>query len=299
MEPRNFPGFLFIYPLNSVKNYFSLVKFSHTVFALPFAVIGFFLGVKHAGIPPDWTLFIKVLLCMVFARTSAMAFNRFADRKVDAENLRTRSREIPSGVISPAAALTLVILSAVLFIITTYSINTLCFYLSPIAIAIILGYSLTKRFTALCHFILGLGLSLAPIGAYLSVTGAFNPLPLLFSACVLMWVSGFDIIYALQDEDFDKEHKLFSIPAAVGKKTALMVSTIAHVLSAILIIIAGAYASLGILYWIGATIFIAMLIYQHTLVKPNDLRKINVAFFTTNGIASVVFAIFVLFDLLG
>jgi 4-hydroxybenzoate polyprenyltransferase len=298
LEPRNFPGFLFIYQLSSVKNYFSLVKFSHTVFALPFAVIGFFLGVKHTGSPPNWTLFVKVLLCMVFARTSAMAFNRFADREVDAENARTRSREIPSGVIRPAAALTLVILSALLFIITTYTINTLCFYLSPVAITVVLGYSLTKRFTALCHFILGLGLSLAPIGAYLSVTGEFNPLPLLFSACVLMWVSGFDIIYALQDEDFDKQHKLFSIPAAVGKKTALMISNVAHALSGILIIIAGAYASLGILYWIGAAVFIALLIYQHTLVKPNDLRKINVAFFTTNGIASVVFAIFVLFDLL-
>jgi 4-hydroxybenzoate polyprenyltransferase len=291
-------GVYFCYPLSSVKNYFSLVKFSHTVFALPFAVIGFFLGVKHTGASPDWTLFIKVLLCMVFARTSAMAYNRFADRNVDADNERTRSREIPSGKISPAAALTLVILSALLFIITTYSINMLCFYLSPVALAIVLGYSLTKRFTALCHFILGLGLSLAPIGAYLAVTGTFNPLPLLFSACVLMWVSGFDIIYALQDEDFDRQHKLFSIPAAVGKNTSLMISNIAHALSAVLIIIAGAYASLGIWYWIGSAFFIALLIYQHTLVKPNDLRKINVAFFTTNGIASVVFAIFVLFDLL-
>ena len=298
MQPRNSPGFIFIHLLSAVRNYFSLVKFSHTVFALPFAVIGFFLGVKHTGTSPDWTLFIKVLLCMVFARTSAMAFNRFADREVDAENIRTRSREIPSGKISPAAALTLVILSAVLFIVTTYTINRLCFYLSPVAIAIVLGYSLTKRFTALCHFILGLGLSLAPIGAYLAVTGEFNPVPVLFSACVLMWVSGFDIIYALQDEDFDRQHKLFSIPAAVGKKSALMISNIAHALSAILILVAGAYASLGLWYWIGSAVFIAMLIYQHTLVKPDDLRKINLAFFTTNGVASVVFAIFVLFDLL-
>jgi len=235
---------------------------------------------------------------MVFARTSAMAFNRFADKEVDAENIRTRTREIPAGKISPAAALTLVLFSAVLFIVTTYTINPLCFYLSPVALAVVLGYSLTKRFTALCHFILGLGLSLAPIGAYLAVTGVFHPLPILFSACVLMWVSGFDIIYALQDEDFDRQHKLFSIPAAVGKKSALMISNIAHALSAILIIIAGSYASLGLWYWIGAAVFIAMLIYQHTLVKPDDLRKINLAFFTTNGVASVVFAIFVLFDLL-
>jgi 4-hydroxybenzoate polyprenyltransferase len=291
-------GVYFIYPLSSARNYFSLVKFSHTIFALPFAVIGFFLGVRAKGTSPDWSLFVKVLLCMVFARTAAMAFNRYADRKVDAENERTRSREIPSGIISPFAAITLVILSSLLFIFTAYSINDLCFYLSPVALAIVLGYSLTKRFTALCHFILGLGLSLAPIGAYLAVTGTFNIVPLIFSACVLMWVSGFDIIYALQDEDFDRQHKLFSIPAAVGKKDALMISNIAHALSAILIISAGAYASFGTWYWIGTSVFIAMLIYQHTLVKPNDLRKINVAFFTTNGIASVVFAIFVLFDIL-
>ena len=235
---------------------------------------------------------------MVFARTSAMAFNRYADRDVDAVNERTRIREIPAGKISPTSALTLVIFSAFLFIVTTYSINNICFYLSPVALAIVLGYSLTKRFTALCHFILGLGLSLAPIGAYLAVTGTFHFLPLLFSGCVLLWVSGFDIVYALQDDEFDRQHKLFSIPASVGKKTAIRFSTIAHALSAAFIVLAGWYASLGLWYWIGAVIFISLLIYQHTLIKADDLRKINVAFFTTNGIASVVFAIFVLFDLL-
>lgn len=260
-------------------------------------MIGFFLGVKYNGTSPDWTLFLKVVLCMVFARTAAMAFNRYADRSVDAKNARTKSREIPSGIISSNAALLLIISSALLFILTAYYINSICFYLSPVALAVVLGYSLTKRFTALCHFILGLGLSLAPIGAYLAVTGAFGSLPLFFSACVLMWVSGFDIIYALQDEDFDKENKLFSIPAAFGKRNALRISNLAHFACAVFILGAGMLGSFGLWYWSGTVIFIALLFYQHSLVKPDDLRKVNLAFFTTNGIASVVFAIFVLVDL--
>ena len=284
--------------MSSIRNYLSLVKFSHTVFALPFACIGFFLGVKHSGHPPDYTLFIKVILCMVFARTAAMAFNRYADRDMDAVNERTRSREIPSGKISTTAALLLVIVSAGLFIITTWFINPICFYLSPVALLIVLGYSLTKRFTALCHFILGLGLSLAPIGAFLAVTGEFGLLPILFSASVLTWVAGFDIIYALQDEDFDAKQKLFSIPALAGKKSALRIARFAHFISAAFIIMAGIYALHGTWYWVGAAIFVGLLIYQHTLVKPNDLRKVNIAFFTTNGFASVLFAFFVLIEIL-
>ena len=235
---------------------------------------------------------------MVFARTAAMAFNRYADRDVDAVNERTRSREIPSGKISSTAALMLVIVSSGLFILTTWFINPVCFYLSPVALLIVLGYSLTKRFTALCHFILGLGLSLAPIGAFLAVTGEFRLLPILFSASVLTWVAGFDIIYALQDEDFDAKQKLFSIPALTGKKSALRISRFAHFISAAFIITAGIYALHGAWYWIGAAVFIGLLIYQHTLVKPNDLRKVNIAFFTTNGFASVLFAFFVLVEIL-
>ena len=235
---------------------------------------------------------------MVFARTAAMAFNRYADRDVDARNERTKTREIPSGKISTASALFLVTASAVLFIATTYFINPLCFYLSPLALLIVLGYSYTKRFTALCHFILGLGLSLAPIGAYLAVTGEFDLLPLLFSGCVLTWVGGFDIIYALQDEEFDKQQKLYSVPALVGKKNALVISNAAHLVSAALVLFAGYSAGLGTWYWTGSFIFIGLLVYQHTLVKPDDLRKVNLAFFTTNGIASVVFAAFVLADIL-
>jgi 4-hydroxybenzoate polyprenyltransferase len=281
-----------------IKSYLSFIKFSHTIFALPFAVIGFFLGVKHTSQIPDWLLFLKIILCMVFARTAAMAYNRYADRKIDSINDRTREREIPSGKISSAAAITLVIISSLLFITTTYFINTICFYLSPVALAVVLGYSLTKRFTWLCHFILGLGLSLAPIGAYLAVTGKFDLLPLHFSAAVLAWVSGFDIIYALQDEKFDQTQHLYSVPAKVGSEKALNIARLLHLFSAGILIDAGMDAHFGIFYWLGVLAFSILLIYQHTLVRHDDLSKVNLAFFTTNGIASLVFACFVVAELL-
>lgn len=235
---------------------------------------------------------------MVFARSAAMAFNRYLDRSFDAQNPRTAIREIPAGIISANSALLFTIIMSALFIITTYFINTICFALSPVALLVVLGYSFTKRFTPLCHLVLGLGLSLAPIGAYLAVTGKFELLPILFSFTVLFWVSGFDIIYALQDEEFDKKYKLKSIPAWLGKTKALRVSEVLHVLSGLCIIAAGCYGHFGIWYWIGVALFIGLLIYQHLLVKPDDLSKVNMAFFTTNGIASVVFAVFVITDIL-
>jgi 4-hydroxybenzoate polyprenyltransferase len=243
-------------------------------------------------------LFFYMLLCMVFARSSAMAFNRYIDRNIDKKNPRTAIREIPSGIISASSTLFFVIVNSVLFIFTSWLINDLCFFLSPIALLIILGYSYTKRFTWLCHVILGMGLSLAPIGAYLSVTGEFNLLPLLFSFAVLFWVSGFDIIYALQDEEFDKSNELLSIPVVLGKTRALRLSALLHIITVIFIIIAGIKGEFGFLYWTGATIFFSLLIYQHSLVKPHDLNKVNLAFFTTNGIASIVFAILVILDLI-
>jgi len=189
------------------------------------------------------------------------------------------------------------IINCLLFIACTFFINQLCFFLSPVALLVVLGYSYTKRFTPLCHLILGLGLSLAPIGAYLAVTGKFDLLPILFSITVLFWVSGFDIIYALQDEEFDKTNKLYSIPAWLGKAKALRVSEFLHLLSAVCVLYAGWLGNFGWLYWIGAVIFIGMLVYQHSIVKPNDLKRVNIAFMTANGIASVVFAIFVIADL--
>lgn len=281
----------------NVKKYLSFVKFSHTIFALPFALIGFFLAIQYAGYQFDWLIFIYVVLCMVFARNAAMAFNRYVDRDIDKLNPRTKQREIPAGKITEKSALFFVILNSVLFIATTWFINSLVFYLSPIALFVILGYSYTKRFTALCHFILGIGLALAPIGAYLSVTAKFDLLPIIFSFVVLFWTSGFDIIYALQDDDFDKKHNLNSIPAYIGKKNALQLSSFLHLLVAVLIIWAGLYASFGLWYWLGAGFFIFLLVYQHLIIKEDDLSKVNLAFFTTNGIASVVFAFFTIIGL--
>lgn len=281
-----------------MKKYLSLVTFTHTIFAMPFAFIGYFLAVTTTSFRFDWEKLVMMILCMVFARNSAMAFNRYLDRDIDSKNPRTKQRDIPSGRISPASALTFTIVNCLLFIITTWFINDLCFYLSPVALLVVLGYSATKRFTALCHLVLGLGLSLAPIGAYLVITGQFALTPLFFSFAVLCWVSGFDIIYALQDEDFDRSENLHSIPAWLGKVNALRLSTFLHVLSA-LFVIAPAFLTpvgFGYLYYAGIVFFCAMLIYQHLLVKPNDLSRVNFAFMTTNGIASVVFAVFFLLD---
>lgn len=284
--------------VKKINNYLSLVKFSHTVFAMPFALIGFTIAITRPETEFEVFTLLKVILCMVFARTAAMAFNRYIDRDIDSRNSRTAIREIPKGVISPAAALTLVVLSSLAFILTTYTINKICFYLSPVALLVVLGYSLTKRFTWLCHLILGIGLSLAPIGAYLAVTGVFDWLPLLFSFTVITWVSGFDIIYALQDEEFDRSLKLNSMPVAFGKKGALNISIILHFFSVLFVFVAGIYLPFGITYWIGFSIFAILITYQHLIVKPNDLSRVNLAFFTTNGIASIVFAGFVMADLL-
>ena len=279
-----------------MKNYLSLIKFSHTIFALPFAIIGFVLGMAdHAGVFNNQK-FLLMLACMVFARSAAMAFNRYIDRAFDEKNPRTKSREIPAGIISPNKALFYVIINSLLFISATYFINTICFYLSPIALLVVLGYSYTKRFTAMCHFVLGLGLALAPIGAYLSVTATFSMLPLWYSLAVITWVSGFDIIYAMQDVEIDSELQLNSIPNALGKVHALQLSSLLHVLSFLFVLIPIFFFPFGIYYWIGLGIFAAMLIYQHSIVKPSDLSKVNIAFMTTNGIASVAFALFFLLD---
>ncbi|HMU46263.1 MAG TPA: UbiA-like polyprenyltransferase [Chitinophagaceae bacterium] len=296
-----------------IKNYLSFIKFSHTIFAMPFALIGFALGIfEYTSVIPGWhtkvfppqfdwnrllRLLILVIGCMIFARSAAMAFNRYLDRDIDAKNPRTAIREIPKGIITPQNALAFTVVCCLLFIACTFFINRLCFYLSPVALAVVLGYSYTKRFTPLCHLILGLGLSLAPIGAYIAVTGIFALLPILFSIAVLFWVSGFDIIYALQDEEFDRSQNLYSIPAWLGKKKGLRISELLHLVSAVAIIAAGLYGNFGWLYWIGAAIFIGMLVYQHSIVTPNDLKRVNLAFMTANGIASVVFAIFVILDL--
>ncbi|GAB3423756.1 UbiA-like polyprenyltransferase [Niabella aquatica] len=286
---------------------------------MPFAMIGFFLGFRiFQNVYKDdallidmpywdtfkilfrekWLTLLLVILCMIFARSAAMAFNRYLDRHFDAKNPRTAVREIPAGILKADRVLWFTIFNSILFIVCTYFINPVCLYLSPVALAVVLGYSYTKRFTSLCHLVLGLGLSLAPIGAYLAVTGRFDVLPVLFSFAVIFWVSGFDIIYALQDEEFDRSNDLYSIPSALGKKKALRVSELLHFLSAACVIVAGINGGFGWLYWAGIAVFTGMLVYQHSIVKPNDLRRVNLAFMTANGIASVVFAIFVIADLL-
>jgi 4-hydroxybenzoate polyprenyltransferase len=290
--------------MSQIKNYLRLIRFSHTIFAMPFALIGFCLGlfsIYHSGSRPVGrdVLFrlLLVLLCMIFARSAAMAFNRWLDLRFDAINPRTALREIPAGVISRNKALLFVLVTSAAFVFCTWWINPLCFYLSFVALAVVLGYSYTKRFTPLCHLILGIGLSLAPIGAYLAVTGSFAWLPLLFSLTVIFWVSGFDIIYALQDEEFDRAQRLYSMPSWLGKSKALKVSEILHLLSAAFVVAAGWYGHFGIWFWVGFAVFAGMLLYQHALVKPDDLSRVNLAFMTANGVASIVFAVFVVADL--
>ena len=284
-----------------IKNYLSLIKFSHTIFALPFAIVGFILGLLDSNNIFDIKKLVLIVLCMVFARSAAMAFNRYVDRDIDKLNSRSAEREIQKGLISSKAALVFIIFNCILFVATTYFINSICFYLSPVALLVVLGYSLTKRFTFLCHLILGLGLSLAPIGAYLAITGSFGIISVLFGISVLFWVSGFDIIYALQDEYFDKEQRLYSIPSYFGGNKALVISRILHLISIASISSATIFAfqnyeTIGILSIIGLIIFSMLVIYQHTLVKVNDLSKVNMAFFTTNGIASVIYGSLFIID---
>jgi len=278
----------------TLSNYTRLVKFEHTIFALPFALIGFFMAVVKEPNGLSIILLLKVIGCMILARNAAMGFNRYLDRSIDAANPRTAMREIPAGVVSPNKALAFVIINSLLFVVMSWWINNLCFYLSPVALLVILGYSYTKRVTPLCHFILSSGLALAPIGAYLAVTGQFAIAPLLFSMVVFFWVSGFDIIYACQDVDFDREYHLNSIPAMTGVKTALQLSVLVHLIAVIFVLSAGIVLNSGWLYWVGSTIFIGLLTYQHLIIRPDDLSRVNLAFFTTNGIASVLFAIFVI-----
>ena len=283
--------------LKTAGNYLSLVKFMHTVFAMPFALIGFTLAVTTTANEFSFRLLLLIVLCMVFARNAAMGFNRLADRKFDSLNPRTEQREIPSGKVGVKSAGIFVAVNAILFVISAGLINKLTLFLSPVALTVILGYSLTKRFTFLCHFILGLGLSLAPIGAYISVTGSFHYLPIIYSLIVLTWVSGFDIIYALQDDEFDRKNNLHSIPSLTGRKKALAISGIVHFLTFILVVAAGIAGHGKVFYLIGAIVFTGLLLWQHLLVKPDDLSRVTLAFQTTNGIASVVYALFVILDL--
>ncbi len=234
---------------------------------------------------------------MVTARNAAMAFNRYLDRDIDAINPRTAMRDIPAGKISAQNALIFTIVNCLLFVTATYFINSLCFMLSPIALFVVLFYSYTKRITPLCHLVLGAGLGLAPIGAYMVITGQFATVPVLYGFAVLTWVSGFDIIYALQDEAFDRANNLNSIPVWLGTKGAMRVSECLHVLSFVFVLIPAFLMPVGWIYYLGVVFYGALLIYQHTLFSSTNLSRVNRDFMTTNGYASVIFAVFYLLDI--
>ncbi|MEI7662083.1 MAG: UbiA-like polyprenyltransferase [Bacteroidota bacterium] len=282
---------------SGIANYFSLVKINHTIFSLPFAMIGFSLAIKAHGENLNLRLLFVVLLCVFFARNAAMGFNRYVDREFDKKNPRTALREIPSAIIQPRSALVFVIINALLFILFSSFLNPLCLVLSPAALLVVLGYSLTKRFTYLSHLFLGLGLALAPIGAYLAVTARFDLLPLIYSFVVIFWVAGFDILYALQDISFDKSENLKSLPVILGQRNALVLSAIFHLVAVGLVTLGGLTGHFGLLYWVGAAIFSMLLCYEHLIVKPNDISRVDLAFATLNGMASVIFACFVIADL--
>ena len=284
--------------MNILARYASLVRFAHTIFALPFALIGYVSALVLCDIAFDgWTL-VKILLCMVFARNAAMGFNRLVDRDIDAENPRTASREIPSGAITPKQAAWFVAVNAVGFLVTAALINRMTFFLSPVALFIILSYSYMKRSSAWTHIVLGVSLAMAPAGAYIAVTASLGIAPLILAGVVITWVAGFDIIYSMQDAEFDRAHGLHSIPARFSNGKALAISLLLHLVSIYAILIFGIYYDLGNWYWIGAGLFIALLLTEHILVTPRRQRCIGIAFGIFNGVASAIYAVFTITALL-
>lgn len=284
-------------PSVRIKSFFSLVKFSHTIFAMPFALFGFALGIYDNNNEFELRVLLLIILCMVLARNAAMAFNRYADKNIDRLNPRTAKREIPSGVISARAALIFVIINSVLFIVASGFINKLTLFLSPVALIVILGYSFTKRFTSYSHLFLGLALALAPVGSYISVTGRFEFVPILVGLMVLTWVGGFDIIYSQQDAEFDSDNKLHSIPSRFGNKGASVISVLLHSLSTVLAAAIGLLMDAGLVYYAGVVIFGSLLAIEHIVARPGDSKSVNMAFATINSYAGVTFVAFAIVDM--
>ena len=282
----------------SVSKYLRLVKFSHTIFAMPFALVAFAYALWSSDAEFSWWLLLQVVLCMVFARNVAMGFNRWADRDIDKDNPRTASREIPSGQISPRNALAFVIINALLFVATASTINLLTALLSPVALAVVMFYSYCKRFTSWAHLVLGLSLAIAPAGAYIAVTGTLTFAPCLLSLVVLTWTGGFDIIYALQDAAFDRERGLHSIPSRFSVATSLYISIALHCVSVAALILFATYLPQGWLLWCGVGLFTAILVAEHILVTPTRQRSIGIAFGTLNGLASLTLALFVIANII-
>ena len=288
--------------MNTIQKYARLVKFSHTIFAMPFAMLSFTYALWSAPAAYDmgwWIrLLVQVVLCMVFARNVAMGFNRWADRDIDARNPRTADREIPAGVIKPRAAMAFVVINALLFIVVAATINPLTAWLSPVALAVVMAYSLCKRFTSLAHLVLGLALGIAPVGAYIAVRGAFSLEACILSVVVLTWTGGFDIIYALQDADFDRREGLHSIPARFSARTSLGISIALHVVSVAALVWFATFLPSSIWTWAGVGIFAAILTLEHILVTPTRTRHIGIAFGTLNGLASLTLAVLLIIGLL-
>ncbi len=268
-----------------LKIILDMIKFEHTIFALPFAIMSAF--VASDGLPA-WDKIGWILVAMVGARSCAMAFNRLADAKIDKANPRTAIRAIPTGKIGKKEVWVFTLVSAALLVFAAYKLNRLAFALSPVALAVIMGYSYTKRFTSLSHLWLGISLSIAPIGAWIAIKGRFDWTPMLIGLAVLLWTAGFDMIYACQDLDFDRRHGLYSIPTRFGIRGALWLSSALHVVTVAILIAIAPLTGFGILYLVGVGIVSIILIYEHVIVKPNDLSRVNLAFFTLNGMVSLV-----------
>ena len=269
--------------VDQLRTVLEMIKFEHTLFALPFAFLGMILAARGW---PAWSTVGWIVVAMVGARSAAMAFNRLADRRIDAENPRTADRALPAGEISPAFVAVFVVVSLAVLLVAAWRLNPLALKLAPVAIVVLLGYSYTKRFTSLAHLVLGLALAGAPIGAWIAVRGSVEATPLLLGAAVLLWVAGFDILYALQDREFDRERGLHSIPAALGETGALVVSALLHLaMLGCLVALPRTYPlELGVLYWIGVAGCALLLTYQHWIVRPGDLSRLNAAFFLANGL---------------
>lgn len=285
--------------MSKILDYLRLVKFSHTIFAMPFALLAFtYAWVTSEPSHPLWLLLLQVVGCMVFARNVAMGFNRWADRDIDAENPRTAMREIPAGKVSPRGALLFIVINAILFIVVAATINPLCGWLSPVALAIVMFYSYCKRFTALAHIVLGVSLGIAPVGATMAVTGA-APLECWILALVVMsWCAGFDIIYALQDADFDRQRGLHSIPSHFSATTSLIISGLLHMLSIALLLWYATYQPQSWLLYLGCAIFTAIVASEHYIVTPTRQRNIGIAFGTFNALASLSLALCLIANLL-
>ncbi|MDQ2869563.1 MAG: putative 4-hydroxybenzoate polyprenyltransferase [Acidobacteriota bacterium] len=281
--------------VRSVRTTLEMIKFSHTLFALPFALLAAVLAAR--GIPPAATV-AKILLAMVGARSAAMAHNRLVDRQIDAANPRTASRALPTGALSPAFVRVFLAASTLVFLLAAAWLNRLTLLLSPVALGLLFVYSYTKRFTWASHFVLGLCLAIAPVGAWIAVRGSFAPEPVLLGLAVLLWTAGFDVIYSLQDEDHDRRTGLRSIPARWGGAKALGISALLHFLMLPVLVAVWRLSGSGALFGVGIALTAGALVYQHAIVRPGDLSRVDSAFFTANGFVSVALAAFGIADVL-